>query len=254
MSMSTYVKFDQMGVFGPAVTLLFQPPANAEGLHEVTKLLKTNYLHMSIDHIKVTHRQEFCAYLLQRIDLHKPTTPTKVIRTGFFEKMQCKKLSPLHYRVVNALVPFMLIQAKPFVPAAGITYAEQATINEWLACFLESYISDAQLTDYCDFQEFLGNNPTIATERNAIGFSIYQKTQSGEFNEKDLNALLKGIGKQPGDFLADADHPDEVEDFSKRYIALFALAEPHSQKLSDMIITSLDTLFRKKAFPINKEY
>lgn len=246
--MSTYVTFDQMGVFGPAITLIFQPPVTEEGLREVTKLLKNNYLHMSIDHIKPTHRQEFCAYLLQRIDRHKPITPTKIIRTGFFEKMQCKKLSPLHYRVVNALVPFMLIQTKPFVPAAGTTYVEQATINEWLACFLESYISDEQLTDYCDFQEFLGNNQTIATERNAIGLSIYKKTEKGEFSEKDLNALLKGIGKQPGNYLADTDHPIEVEDFSKRYIALFALAEPYSQKLSEMTRNSLDTLFRKKCF------
>lgn len=247
--MSSYVAFDEMGVFGPAVTLLFQPPITEEGLNGATKLLKTNYCGLSIAHVKATHRQEFCAYLLKRMEQQKPITPVKITKTGFFEKMQCTQLSPLHDRVKSILLPSMLNQAKPFVPSATETYPHQDKINEWLTCFLESYLTQDQLNDHCNFQEILGGNPEITSERNKIGFALYQAFQKGDLTQNDLNAILQGTSSQPGDFLAQADHSAEVSDFTSRYLALFALAGDYSQMLSDTIRSALDTTFRKKCFP-----
>ncbi len=96
----------------------------------------------------------------------------------------------------------------------------------------------------------LGANPDITSQRNAIGFALYQTFQSGDLTQNDLNAILQGTSSQPGEFLTQADHPDVVEDFTNRYIALFSLAGDYSKILSDMVRSSLDTTFRKKCFSL----
>lgn len=247
--MSASVALDQKGVFGPAVTLLFQPPINEASLNEASKLLKTNYLHLSIDHIKASHRREFCAFLLQRFEQQKPVTPALIIKTGFFQKMQCKQISPLHDRVKNILVPAMLLQYAPTVPAAGNTYPNQDNINEWLTCFLESYQSQDQLENHCNYHEKFGNNPEIKSERERIGYALYTAFQFGGLTQKDLNSLLKGTGSDPHEYLSQADHPDVVEDFANQYLKFFALAQECSEILSEIVRSSLDTSFRQKMFP-----
>ena len=69
--MSGYVTFDSSGVFGPVITLLFQTPTTEDGLKATTKLLQTNFHHLSINRIYPTHRGEFCAYILKRINDEK---------------------------------------------------------------------------------------------------------------------------------------------------------------------------------------
>ncbi|MBA3815685.1 MAG: hypothetical protein H0X29_04035 [Parachlamydiaceae bacterium] len=249
-----HVPYDANGVFGAAVTLLFQPPYEKEALKQVAKGLKKNYENMSSEHIKPAHCSEFSPYLLDRIARNKPVTPKKIMETGFCEQMQCKQLSPLHDRVTKILVPAMLNQVKPFIPAIGNQYPEQDEINNWLAKFVESYLSEKQLTDHCDFQEVLGKNPAITNTRNQIGRIIYDLVQKKAFNSNDLNALLKGIEDPKSDYLKDADNKEEVKNLLKRYQDLFAMAGDYSQMLSDMISSSLDTTFRSKFFsPINEE-
>ena len=247
--MSASVPFDQMGVFGPAVTLLFLPPVYKGSLRDVSKLLKKNYYGLSIEHIKASHRKEFCGFVLNRIEQNNFVTPDEIIKTNFFKMMQCTQISPLHERVKKVLVPAMLIQASRFVLTAGITYPDQDKINEWLAHFLESYLNSDQLNDHCNFQELLSENPDISSQRNAIGFALSQTYQSRNLTQKDLNAILQGTSSQPGEFLAQADHPDVVADFVTRYLALFGLAGDYSKMLSDMVRSSLNTSFRKKYFP-----
>lgn len=244
--------FDTKGVFGPAVTLLFQPPLNEEELKATTKCLKVNYCSMSLSHTKLTHRKEFCSYLLERIANYKPTTPEKIIRTDFFGKMLCQRSCSLHDRVVNILVPAMLNQAKTFVPAAGAVHEGQTLINQWLASFLESYLTDEQLIDHCDFEELVATNQDLVAGRVAIGYDLYKSVQNGEFSHGDLNSLVKGIDDTK-DFLAEADHPDSVTDFTNRYRALFDQAGIHSKRFSSMVRNSLDTTFRQKCFPYMPE-
>jgi hypothetical protein len=181
--------------------------------------------------------------------MHKPIDPENVISTGFFKKMQCTHMTPLHDRVKEVLVPAMLMQAKSFVPEAGCVYPQQEIINEWLARFLESYMPEDQLNKHCNFHEILGSDPEITKERNKIGWDLYQTFLSDNLTQSDLDGIVQGIRGQSDDYLAHTKHPDVVENFTKRYNAFFSLAGEYSEMLSDTVSSSLDTIFRKKCFP-----
>ncbi len=245
----TCVTFDQQGVFGPAATILFSPDLNEKSLKEVTKLLKANYENLSSGNVKPRHREECYTFLAHRAEKVKDLSPSKIIRTAFFEQMQSKEPSSLHDRVVTILVPAMLQQAKPFLPTAVNTYHNQDKINEWLARFLESYLSQEQLKGHCDYHEATKNNPEIKGTRTAIGMDLYSKCQEKQLTELDLDAILKGISADPEGYLENVDNAEVVQSFVERYTALFSMAEEKSQAVADSIRDGIATTFRQKFFP-----
>jgi len=247
--MSNSVSFDQEGVWGPAMMLIFQTPNNDEDLKEVSKLLQKNYTKMSATRIKPDHRSEFCGNLLYRINTQKPTTPLKILRSGFFSTMQSVKETELHERVKKILIPSMLIQTKPDIPQVVTDDPRQEEINEHLAWLVEGYLSDEVLTDHCDCIEKLGSDQSIKDLRGYIGGTLYNKVRTKDFTENDLNALLIGLEYPIDEKVVSADNPEEVAKFIKMYQDLFAKAGDYEKMFCQQVSKSLHTTFRSKFFP-----
>lgn len=249
--MNGSILFDQEGVWGPAATLLFNSPTTEDELKHVSKTLRNNYQKLSLRNSKTPHRGEFCAYILSRINKHKPITPEKVISTAFFQNMKCICVvdPSLHERVINTLVPAMLNQAHSLTSSAKSIDTNSTTINQWLAQFLESYLNSKQLDGHCSFHELLGSNEEIKNERMRIGLKLYQNVQNKNITEKNLDMILNGIESKSQDYLTDDAFTDPVKEFITMYNNLFCMAGEHSELFSTNVRNALTTTFRQKLFP-----
>lgn len=217
--MSSLVRVDNKGPFGPAVELIYNGKYyNETGTSELSGLLEVNYEKLA--KVKPIGREEFCGL--------KVKTPVEVIASTFFKSMQ--KESPYLEKIERMIVPVML---------KGVDITEtDAKVNAWFARFLASYMTEEQIVKTCDVQA--AATAAINAERMAIGTDLYKSGLS----ENDLNAIITSCRYA----LTHAPASENLKMIG-RYLNLFAMNKEHPEALGKDVLDKLDTLFREKMFP-----
>jgi len=236
--MSSLVSFDQKGVFGPAMTLIYNSQYfNAKGIEELTNVLKENF--MKLAHIKPKGRKEFCAFVVSK----GSSTPADIVGTRFFQNMQKPELSAHHQKVLKTIVPCMLKVAHEQIPQVS---TDSQQVNEWTARFLEAYMTEEQIEKKCQLKQ--ADNEEIFGERLKIGKELYQAASAKRLSESDLDSLID-ISQVALERLQKADHFAFTLNFTGRYLTLFSMNEENPSLLGDDVLRSLSTVFKEKFFP-----
>lgn len=238
--MSSLVSFDQKGVFGPAMTLVYNSQYyNSKGVLELANLLTENFIKLT--NRKPKGKKEFCAFVTERNLSQSPITPAEIVGTRFFQNMQ--KMDPAyHEKVLSFIVPRMLKTVREQIPQAN---PENREINEWMAGFVESYMTEEQIQKCCELQNAVSEK--IMEERKNIGTAVYKAAITNQLTEKDLDTLLE-LSKIALERFHNADHPTSTLNFTGRYLTLFSMNEENPQALGDEVLHLLSTVFREKMF------
>lgn len=244
--MSSLVAFDQQGPFGPAMTLIYNSQYyNGQGVLDLANLLKVNF--MKLAHVKPKGKLEFCMFVVKRNQSNTPITPAEIIGTKFFQNMQKSEPSPIyHEKVLGIIVPRMLKTAQDQFPNSKEEGADSSPVKEWIARFVESYMTEEQIKKHCELQVTISEK--IMEERKSIGMDIYKLATAKNLTESDLDALLD-VSRVALDKLQKADHYASTLNLTGRYLALFSMNAENPTALGEDVLGLLSKAFREKMFP-----
>lgn len=244
--MSSLVAFDQKGILGPAMTLIYNSQYyNEKGISDLSNLLKANF--MKLAKLKLKGKKEFCAFVVEKNQAQSPITPAEVIGTKFFQNMQKLGPSPpYHEKVLGFIVPRMLKMAEEQFPQVSNEGAQQ--VNEWIARSLESYMTEEQIQRHCELEGAISEK--IMEERKIIGTELYQLAVNKQFTEKDLD-LLVDLCQVALERLRKADHFTSTLNFAGRYLTLFSKSKENPAVLGEDVLLLLSKTFKRKMFPEN---
>jgi len=247
--MSSLVTFDHKGAFGPAMTLIYNSQYySAKGVLDVANLLKANF--MTLANVKPKGKKEFCAFVLEKNQTQSPIAPAEVISTRFFRNMQKSEFSPLyHEKVLGFIVPRMLKTVQEQIPQANIESGDAQQVNEWTARFLESYMTEEQITKHCDLQGIVDEK--IMKERRSLGMELYKAATAKQLTGADLDILVE-ISQVALERLQKGNHFASTLNFTGRYLSLFSMNEENPVVLGEDVLSMLSTVFKKKMFPTSE--
>lgn len=245
--MAGIVAFDQKGVFGPALTLIYRADSYSEkGLSEIAKLLQKNFATLTNE--KPKGRKEFCAFVSEKIKSNQVVTAVDIIGTQFFQNMINQNVSAEdHAKVLQVLIPRMMSSVVCYFPEVQEETDLNKQIYQWFAQFVERYISPERLAKSCEAISSVDQN--LSEERAKIGKELYETTTTQDFDEKDLNGLVK-VCQDSLKSTTELTHPNTVLNFTAKYLGLFA-KDGNPLQYGDEVLTMINTLFRQKFF--NKE-
>lgn len=186
--MSSLVIFDKKGAFGPAMTLIYNAQYyNQQGIFALANLLKANF--MKLTEMKPKGKKKFCAFILERNQTQSPISPAEIIATKFFQNMQKSKPSTFyHEQVLEFIVPGMLKIVQEKIPQANNDCEDAQQMNEWVARFVESYMTEEQIEMHCELQSAALEE--IIEERKKLGMELYKLAATKQLTENDLDFLL----------------------------------------------------------------
>ncbi len=243
--MSSIVIFDQKGAFGPAMSLIYNSQYyNAKGVLEVANLLKENFTKLA--GVKPKGKKEFCAFIEEKNATKTPITPAEIVATKFFQNMQKPAPSPAyHEKVLSFIVPHMLTKVQEQIPQAKSEEGQSQHIKEWTARFVESYMTEEQITKHCELQNSVSDK--IMEERKNIGMEVYKAASTKLLTEKDLDVLIE-TSRSALEQLQTADHFSSTLNFTGKYLSLFSMKEDNPTELGEDVLRLLNTVFREKMF------
>jgi hypothetical protein len=240
--MASLVTFDQKGVFGPAMALVFNSQYyNEQGLSRITTLLKENFFNLA--HRKPHGRKAFCAFVIGKTFV----TPIDVISTSFFQNMQKSEPSPHYEKVLALIVPNMLKTAQEQIQVK-IDPEHVQKLSEWTARVVQSYMTEQQIEQHIQLQSTISEK--IMEKRKKIGGQLYALATCGKLTETDLNFLLE-ISKVALERLSNTDHVSSTLNVTGKYLSFFALNEQDPRVLGNDVLSMLSSVFREKMFPKN---
>lgn len=242
------VTFDQKGAFGPAMTLIYHSHYyNQSGIVELAKLLKENFTKLA--HIKPKGKKEFCALVLEKNQMAIPITPIEIISSRFFQNMQkTEPMSPLHNNVLEYIVPGMMNTVRERMNLVNMDKKDAPQINDWIANFLESYMTEEQIKKQCELR--VTTSELILEERKNIGTELYKAAIEKHLTEKDLDAIIEICHSALVD-LKKADHQILTLKFISKYLNLFSMNDQGPAEFGEEVLDLLSTIFKKKMFPKN---
>ncbi len=243
--MSHLVSFDQAGVFGPAMTLIYNCNSYDEKeLTDLTKYLKKKFLDLA--KVKIKGRKDFCAFVQQKKSENSTASPSEIIYRSFFLNMRAPRPSDeYHDRIISLIVPRMMQTVEEHYTRAKILNDETLQVHQWTALFLQSYIDKEKIAKLCSYQG--PNGEKILDERKRIGTKLYGEALAGEFTERDLLAL-EAICRVAANPIKQVDHLATVLKFADMYANLFAMNEENPKAFADEVLQSLMTTFKQKFF------
>lgn len=243
--MSWLVPFDQKGVVGPAMTLIYHSSSYSEqGVLALANVLKENVIHLI--KVKPKGKKQFCAFVIERNRSQSSITPTEIISTAFFQNMQKRRSSSCyHEQILELIVPRMLKTVHEQFPQANV---ENKEIREWTAGLIESYMTEEQIRRHCEIQSSVSNE--IMEKRQSIGKDLYQAVIAKQLTKEDLDMLIH-VTDLALKSLKTAEHCSLILNLTGRYFILFSMDQDNPLLLGKDVLDFLSTIFREKMFPKN---
>jgi hypothetical protein len=243
--MSGLVTFDQKGVFGPAMTLIYNSKYyNEKGLSDLSSLLKIHFMYLA--GTKPTGRKEFCAFVIEANNAGKSLIPLDIIKTRFFQSMQKHDPSPqVHEKVLCSILPDMINSVIAKIPEAG-SAPNNAEVHEWVAHLLETYLTEEQIQKHVEPQG--PDAGKILEERQKIGGALYEAAGAKLLTKKDLVAIIETLGTSMKALEQTDDYPMALK-FTGQYLNFFSMQKDNPSALGKDVIDKLSTVFMKKFFP-----
>ncbi len=241
--MGSLVTFDQKGIFGPAMTLVYHSQyLNEKGVLSVADLLKENFKNLA--NVKPKGKKEFCAFVLERNQANIPITPAEIIGTRFFQNMQ--KTHPVyHEKVLEFIVPRMLRTLQEQIPQAKKEIGETQQLTQWIALLVENYMPEEQIKKHCALKDQVSEK--TLDERQDLGKELYNAIKTENLKEKDFDTLIE-ISNIALDRIKNAEDASITLNFTSRYLSLFSKSE-NPKLLGEDVVRMLSTVFKPKVFP-----
>ncbi len=247
--LSGLVPFDQMGVFGPAMTLLYNSSKlNDVGLSEVAESLKKNFKKLA--RFSPKGKKEFCRVVRARSHENNPLSPTEIIATRFFQNMRKEGVSEEVQQLAKNLIVPIWFKAHPvssLFPISSEQSEDSEKIHEWLGRLVTCYMSEEQMNSLLAQQKQPEGEEKCFQKRTKIGSELYKSMMQKEFTRKDFT-VFKQVIKQALEELANTDHPSQVLRITGKYLSLFSLKQEDPKSFGDEIMNKMD-LLKNKAFP-----
>lgn len=248
--MSGLVAFDRAGVFGPAITLIYNVnDYNESAVSKLTHLITENFEKLA--HQKPEGRKALCASIIKSQIKGKSITPVEILGTQFFQSMQKKDVpSHIHQEVLQYMVPNLIRSAQEKLSGINTDSKEIEVLQDWMVHCLASYMTEEQILSHCQLQKSIVNQSGIKEERKKIGEELYEAAlRDKRITEKDLDAIVDVARTAMSKLLELADHQALAMRFTGQYLALFSKKEDQPEELGNDVLNLLSTKFREKVFP-----
>lgn len=183
--MNNLITFDPKGVFGPATALIYKSAAiDEDEISMLANTTKENFTNLA--HLKLKGKKEFCAFIHQKKQNHVLIHPTEIMATTFFQNMRKKELSLQHEKVLSNIVPGILKIIQEQIPQVNLEHEDTKQLKEWVACVVETYMTDDQIKEYCE----LKLSEVVINERKKLGMELSLLCTNKRFTENDLEILI----------------------------------------------------------------
>ncbi len=240
--MSNLVTFDSQGTLGPTTTLLFNNQYyNKEAVSDLTKYVKQQYVKMA--NAKPKGRKELCELITTRNAANNPLRISEVIASRFFQSMQCNDTpKECHSIMTEQIVPRTMKYIKENLANTLGEDGYEATVCDWLAKFMESYMSEESIRGMHNPNQ--ANVEKFSQKRMEVGKRLYKLTQTKDFAEEDLDCVINTC-RVAQEALKITPNPKNAEAILIEYLTLFSMGD---ESLSNDVLGKLDGIFRSKFF------
>lgn len=237
--MAAIVGFDQKGVFGPAMTLIYNAQSYKKlGLARVADLLEANFINLAKR--APEGKIEFLEIVNKYNKAHITITAAEIVSTRFFQSMQTIEHVSSHKKVLEEVVPQMIRNFDTYIPEANGKSEEALMVREWAAGLLECYLTEQQIEGFYSPENSL-------EARKKLGIEITQAATSRQITAQDLDRIVEASSAAL-EHLKNADNVRKALHFTGGYVNLFSLGEKPFE-LGKNVLTGLSVSFKAKMFP-----
>lgn len=225
--MNNLVSFETPNPFGAAVRLIYNSGYyNEQGIREEADRLEYNYIRKTNYYPR--DKQEFCNVIHGKKENGEPITPIDVVTSRFFQSMAHQDHVDYHSCVVTYIIPEMLkkesTEVCSFSGGTGDLY-----IKEWLARFVETYVSRDEIMRSYNFQGGIISDPSV--ERDELSKKVLCSVRERRFTEKDFTSVICICRSALTTMSIRDENTSERLKFLGWYLTLFAMAPEKAQQM-----------------------